>query len=511
MRLGIAEKPMIIEDARTSARHGQAAGIHKYSSPQEKIRLYRSLFHGREDVFAKRWYSTKTEKSGYSPVCANEWRDGVCPKPKWSCAKCENRQSVALSDAVIYAHLSGKDPLCRDVVGIYPILADDTCRFLAIDFDDGNWQQNVSSVRSICRAWDIPCSVERSRSGEGAHLWIFFSEAVPCTDARKLGSCLLTAAMEESGTLKLDSYDRMFPCQDTLPKGGFGNLIALPLQGAARRNGNSVFVDHNFAVISDQWEYLAQVKRLSAAEMDTIMKKHCKGDPVGTLCATEAEAKPWEKPVRQDLSAMDFYGKQIVVRSKLLYLPMNGCSPRTRNRLLRIAAFKNPEFYKAQAMRLPIYDKPRVICTAQEQDGYLALPRGCEAELIQLFKNADATYEIEDHTNAGRSIRVDFNGQLREEQPQATAALLAHHNGVLSATTAFGKTVIAAYLIGQRKVNTPDPRAYAGADEPMEESTGNLFEYSRNAAGIAEKARTQKRTVPHRSVGRKQEHAIRHC
>lgn len=254
------------------------SAINKYSAPDEKIRLFRSLFRGREDVFAKRWYSVKSEKSGYSPVCANEWRDGVCAKPKGSCSKCENRELVPLSDAIIYEHLSGKDGYGRDVVGLYPIQTDDTCYFLAIDFDDGDWQDNVRELRNICTGWNIPCAVERSRSGEGAHLWIFFSEPISCSTARKLGTALLTAAMENGGKLKLESYDRMFPNQDMLPKGGFGNLIALPLQGQARKKNNCSFVDEAFGAYEDQWAYLSQVQKLSAMEIESLIKTYSQGD-----------------------------------------------------------------------------------------------------------------------------------------------------------------------------------------------------------------------------------------
>lgn len=198
-----------------------STAVHMRSTPEEKIRLFRSLFRGREDVFARRWYSVQKERGGYSPVCANEWRYGVCIKPKGKCSKCDNRVLVPLDDSVIYRHLSGEDENGQDVVGVYPILPDDTCIFLAIDFDDGAWQENVSAVRSVCREWEIPCGVERSRSGEGAHLWILFEDAVPCVSARKLGSALLTAAMEREGKLKLDAYDRMFPCQDMLPQWRF--------------------------------------------------------------------------------------------------------------------------------------------------------------------------------------------------------------------------------------------------------------------------------------------------
>ena len=431
-----------------------ATAVHKRSSTDDKIRLFRSLFRGREDVFARRWYSTKKEKGGYAPVCANEWRDGVCIKPKGSCSKCEHRELVALSDKVLYDHLSGNDPYGRDVIGIYPILPDDTCYFLAIDFDDDGWQENVLAVRRVCEEWKIPCGVERSRSGEGAHLWIFFSAAVSCTGARKLGSALLTAAMEREGKLKLDAYDRMFPCQDMLPNGGFGNLIALPLQGQARKKGNSVFVDHSFAPYPDQWAYLSRMQTISPEQVDALIKAHSHGDALGNLCAVEAEAKPWEKKQSAKLAALDFYGVQKIVRANMLYLKADGFSPRVRNQLLRLAAFRNPDFYKSQAMRLPIYDKPRIICTGEEQDGYLALPRCCEDALIQLLNQAGAAYEIEDKTCSGNPIRASFKGMLREEQVPAAETLLAHNNGVLSATTAFGKTVVAAYLIGKRKVNT---------------------------------------------------------
>lgn len=455
-QLGYAEpvRPVVTETPKNEMVLETAAGIHLRSTPEEKIRLFRSLFCGREDVFARRWYSIQKKKGGYAPVCANEWRYGVCIKPKGKCSKCENRVLVPLDDSIIYKHLSGKDANGQDVIGLYPILADDTCYFLAIDFDDGAWQENVSAVRSVCGEWGIPCGVERSRSGEGAHLWVFFENAIPCATARKLGSTLLTAAMEREGKLKLDAYDRMLPCQDTLPNGGFGNLIALPLQGQARKNGNSLFVDESFLPYPDQWAYLSTVRKLGAEDVDALIKVHSHGDALGNLCVVESTSKPWEKQKKAALSALDFYGVQHIVRANMIYIPANGFAPRVRNQLLRLAAFRNPDFYKSQAMRLPIYDKPRIICAAEERDGYLALPRCCEADLIELLENAGASYEIEDKTFGGNEIRVGFNGELRPEQIPAAEALLAHNNGVLSATTAFGKTVIAAYLIGQRKINT---------------------------------------------------------
>ena len=457
-KLGYPElvQSVVTEAFKTEVMQEPAVGanVHMRSTPEEKIRLFRSLFRGRKDVFARRWYSVQKGKGGYAPVCANEWRYGVCIKPKGKCSKCENRVLVPLDDAIIYNHLSGKDANGQDVIGLYPLLADDTCYFLAIDFDDGAWQENVTAVRSVCGEWGIPCGVERSRSGEGAHLWVFFEDAIPCATARKLGSALLTAAMEREGKLKLDAYDRMFPCQDTLPNGGFGNLIALPLQGQARKKGNSLFVDEMFRPFPDQWAYLSTMRKLGTEDVDALIKVHSHGDALGNLCVVESTSKPWERQKKVTLSALDFYGVQHIVRANMIYIPANGFAPRVRNQLLRLAAFRNPDFYKSQAMRLPIYDKPRIICAAEERDGYLALPRCCEPDLTELLETAGASYEIEDKTFTGNEIRVGFKGELRPEQIPAAEALLAHDNGVLSATTAFGKTVIASYLISQRKVNT---------------------------------------------------------
>ena len=239
-----------------------------------------------------------------------------------------------------------------------------------------------------------------------------------------------------------------------LPNGGFGNLIALPLQGQARRKGNSVFVDESFIPYADQWAHLCEIKKMNADDVERIIKQHTHGDALGTLCSAEPAEKPWEKKHKPQLSTLDFIGVQKVTRANMLFIPLSGLSARGRNQLLRLAAFRNPEFYKAQAMRLPIYDKPRIICAAEEQDGYLALPRCCEESLIDQLEQSSAAYEIDDQTCPGRPTRVSFKGTLRDEQQPAADALLAHNNGVLSATTAFGKTVVAAYLIAQRKVNT---------------------------------------------------------
>lgn len=428
------------------------SSINKYSSSEEKISLFRSIFKGREDVFARRWYSKTTDKSGYQPVCENEWNEEFCDRKKYKCSACPNRKLMALTDKDIYRHLSGKDLYGRDVVGIYPMLTDETCLFLCADFDEENFKDDVNAFRSTCNEFEIPFSVEISRSGNGAHVWIFFSEPISAATARRLGSGILTKTMEKSN-LSFKSYDRFFPNQDTMPKGGFGNLVALPLQGNARKNGNSLFVDENFTPYPDQWEYLGSVHKLPPERVEGLVAILCKSGDLGELIS-DKEDKPWETKRQIELVADDYPESIEVVRSNMLYIPTKDLTSGLINKIKRLAAFKNPDFYRSQAMRLPIYDKPRIICTAEIFDEYIALPRGCENALHDLFTGTRTKITITDKANHGEEIPVAFNGILREEQQPAADALLEHNIGVLSATTAFGKTVVASYLIGARKTNT---------------------------------------------------------
>jgi hypothetical protein len=425
-------------------------------SIDERIRLFQSLFKGREDVFARRWFSKTTGKSGYQPVCINEWKQGICDKKKYRCVICPNRNFAPLTTQDMYRHLEGKDEYCCDVVGLYAIMQDNNCAFLCADFDDKNckygYKEDVLAYVGVCREWLIPYAIERSRSGNGAHVWIFFEAPLPASKARRLGNAILTEAMTRNGQMSFNSYDRFFPNQDYLPEGGFGNLVALPLQGQARRKENSVFVDNDFLVYKDQWAFLYNLKKIQESTIDQLLRLHYQ-EELGKL-SMSSENKPWVTPLPQNITQEDFHAKVEIIKADKLYIPLKAVSAKVLNHLKRIAAFKNPEFYNKQALRLSTYAIPRIISCFDITNEYLAMPRGCEDATRSFLNDNAVTYTITDKTNHGNKISVSFQGEEREEQLEAINALLPYTNGILHATTAFGKTVTAAAIIARKKVNT---------------------------------------------------------
>jgi len=372
---------------------------------------------------------------------------------------------LPVTDEVVKNHLLGVDPQDRSgrdfTIGVYPMLPDETCHFLAADFDKVTWQADAGAFLEACQLLDIPAVLERSRSGNGGHIWIFFSEPIPATLARKMGAFLLTQTMDRRPEIGLDSYDRFFPSQDTLPKGGFGNLIALPLQKKPREQGNSLFLDENIIPYADQWAFLSSIRRISRQEVERVVAE---AEKLGELLRVripvtdENDDAPWAMPPSKRRKEPPIIGplpEQInLVYGNQVYVPKVDLTPSLRNRLIHLAAFQNPEFYRAQAMRMSTFGKPRIISCCEDYPNHLGLPRGCLDELLDLFQSLRVKVELIDQRFAGKPIEVEFQGDLRAEQQRAAEALLQHETGVLSASTAFGKTVVAAYLIAQRKVNT---------------------------------------------------------
>lgn len=419
-------------------------------STDEKVGLFRRLFRGRADVYPVRWES-QAGKAGYSPACANEWRSGVCEKPRIKCADCGHRQLMPLTDQAIYDHLAG-----RHTVGVYPLLADDGCHFLAVDFDDADWRADARAFTQSCRELGVPAALEISRSGNGAHAWLFFSSKVAARDARRLGTALISHTCARTRQLKLTSYDRLFPNQDTMPKGGFGNLIALPLQKAPRESGGSVFVDDALKPYANQWGFLASVQLMAPHDIEpTILRATGGSHPLDvTFITDEDQQEPWKRtPAKQRLPG-PMPTSVTVTLANLLYFDKVSLPQALANRLIRLAAFQNPEFYKAQAMRLSVWDEPRVIGCAENFPNHIAIPRGCLDAAKELLRENGIRCELRDERFGGASLDAHFTGTLRPDQEAAVAAMLRHDTGILCAPTAFGKTVAAAAMIARRGVNT---------------------------------------------------------
>lgn len=435
------------------------------STPAEKLTLFSSLFAGRRDVYPLRWESAKSGRSGYAPACANEWVKGVCNKPTIKCSECGNQAFIPVTHDILAKHLRGRDSAKAQgepfVVGVYPLLPDDTCWFLSADFDKEQWAADALAYVETCRMHGISAALERSRSGNGGHAWIFFAEPVPARDARQLGALLITETMERRPEIGFDSYDRFFPSQDALPSGGFGNLIALPLQRAARERGNSVFVDDALRPYDDQWAFLSGVSRMTRDDLTVQIKDaDATGRVLGVRLPVDEEDanQPWlslpsRRPKTEALVGSLPRHVDVVLADDI-YIDRMHLPPAMVTRLIRLAAFQNPEYYRAQKMRMSTHGKPRIISCAELHPRHIALPRGCLDEVLALLRSHQVEAAVEDRREGGEPLSLSFLGKLREEQVVALNALIEHDTGVLAASPAFGKTVVAAALIAKRACST---------------------------------------------------------
>lgn len=447
------------------ARLGDGASVHAPNlnrppastelTTAEKVALFASRFRGRLDVFAKRWTNSRSGCSGYAPACRHEWVKGICDKPRIRCGECPNQAFLPVTDQVLLDHLLG-----RVVVGVYPLLVDETCWLLAADFDGESWQEDVGAFVETCREHEVAPAIERSRSGCGAHAWFFFAEPVPAASARNFGSLLLTQTMSRRHQLPMTSYDRLFPSQDTLPQGGFGNLIALPFQDGPRQAGNSVFLDEGWEPFEDQWAFLASTPVLSAQTvLRFLADADRRGGVLGLPVDEDAEAaEPWRRRPSGRPRSSRVTGplpKRIeVVVSQRLFVPKEGVPSPLVNRFKRLAAFPNPEFHKKQSLRLSTALTPRIISCAEDLPAHVALPRGCLPELESLLDEHGIELALRDERLDQPGPQPEFQGELTPMQAAAADALLGSEIGILVAPAGSGKTVVGAYLVAARRQST---------------------------------------------------------
>ena len=445
--------------------------IHPQAITENMANQFFSMFWGRQDVYAKRSVNKETGKAAYYPQCNNFWTN-VCHKKikdGINCKDCKNRSYKAITKKDILNHLQGNAYNASDVIGVYPLLSNGTCRFMVFDFDnhdkdaeekdfanaDDTWVEEVESMREICVLNGIEPLVERSRSGRGAHVWIFFDKPIAASFVRKFGFALLDKGAEQINLKSFKYYDRMLPAQDSLPEdSAVGNLIALPLQGKALQDGNSAFIDGNWNAYPNQWETLFNKPRLSQEFLEEKIKEW--SNIIDDIAANAAESdreKPWNR--MQHFNKNDVEGKLHIILSNGIYVDNTNLKAAMQNRIRRMAAISNPVFYKNQAIGTSNYDTARWIYLGKDHlSGYIQIPRGLQDELWENIKQADIDYEMEDERQQGRKINVDFKGELRPEQDKALKELIRYDNGILHAATAFGKTVVSSAIIAQKKINT---------------------------------------------------------
>ena len=444
----------------------QGARIKKFDVTDKIASDFFMMFcRGRKDVYDLRYTNPKTGKNGYYSQCFNRWDRGchIQKKDGVRCKDCKLRAYKPVTLPLIKAHMNGTDPNGNDVVAIYPMLENNLCQLLVFDFDnhakgaeqedyaniDDGWKEEINALRRICKNLDVDAVVERSRSGRGAHLWIFFKEMVPARLARRFGFALLEKGAESVNLKSFKYYDRMIPTQDALPEGGLGNVIALPLQGMALKSGNSAFIDENWNAYEDQLNVLAGTRRLTRQGIEDYLSLWYSTGSTSEDNGTDA---PWDK--NSEIEAGSVKGVVRIVLADRIYIDSTGMSNKTKRQLRRMATFSNKQYFQNQAMDMPNYDESRFIYLGSDEGKYIVLPRGLREEILKKFDNAGISYKIEDKRTKGQELNISFRGELRESQIPAVETMLENETGILHAATAFGKTVVCCDMIARRGIST---------------------------------------------------------
>ncbi len=465
MDAGIPYSANEINDGNNVYDPNQGERIIPKDITETDAKMFFRMFWGRTDVYSKRTVKKSTGEVNYYTQCYNFWKKG-CPRitgSKIKCRDCQRQAYKELKKEQVIEHLRGNAEDATDVIGIFPLFADDTCRFIVFDFDnhekgaekkdyanvDDMWKDEVDSLRKICGLNGIDALVERSRSGKGAHLWIFFQKPIEASLAREFGNALLKKGAESVNLRSFRFYDRMLPMQDHLPKGGLGNLIALPLQGQALREGNSAFIDEHWNAYPDQWGVLQSKKKLSRELIGDKIKAWTEKNP---CIAADCDEKPWEKT--KNFQKEDVEGILHITLANGVYVNTVNLQPRIQNQIRRMAAFHNPVFYKNQAMGLSNFENYRYIYLGSDEGDFIKIPRGLLENITEECEKANIEYIIEEKRSIGRPIHVKFMGELKEAQTLAVEELLQYDNGILNAATAFGKTVVCCDVIAKKQVST---------------------------------------------------------
>jgi len=418
-----------VEAGRLFPEDDRLPQVDARSPAREKVALFRALFRGREDVYARYWCDERSGKKGYSPAARSLSGRGA-------------RDYLPLTDEVLYRHLAGEE-----IVGLYPLLRDDTCRVLACDFDGPTWAPDALGFLEAADRWRVPAYLERSRSGQGGHAWIFFSRPVSAVQARRLGTGLLRETMVARGELELTSYDRLFPNQDFMPKGGFGNLIALPLQKRARALGNTEFLDRELRPWPDPWRGLGLVRRLTPEVLEALLYElppMVVGVGGSTLPSRWGRSVP-EPPAPESIRC---------VRGARLSLERSGLPPSLLARIKHLVSLHNPAFHMRQKLRLSVYGTPRFVRCYEEDLTHLHLPRGVLSTLESIVREAGSRLAVEEARTVPGRVALRLEEDLSPIQEAAVRELLRHDEGVLVAPPGSGKTRMACAVIAARSVPT---------------------------------------------------------